>query len=177
LAAETIAAQKSRLIDELERDLEDELQRASTLGQNDLRSTLAKGFRRAASSRLFRVLQEAAIRKIGEADRAQSQVPIFSIPAALTAARPTLLDCGGARRLLVVVPGGALPARLVKQLGNQLGEAPTVIANAENEVLFCYEAEQLILRRVATALLGQRQQHAELASRLLTRTDVQWSQL
>jgi hypothetical protein len=177
LAAETIAAQKSRLIDELERDLEGELQRASTLGKNDLRTTLAKTFRRAASAKLFRVLQEAAIRKIGEPDRAQSQEPIFSIPAALQAAKPNLLDCGGAQRLLVVVPGGALPARLVKQLGEHLNEAPTVIANAENEVLFCYEAEQLILRRVATALLGQRQQHVELASRLLTRVDLQWSQL
>jgi hypothetical protein len=65
----------------------------------------------------------------------------------------------------------------VKQLGDQLAEAPTVIANAENEVLFCYEGEQLVLRRVANALLGQRRQNVELASRLHTRIDVQWMQL
>jgi hypothetical protein len=38
----------------------------------------------------------------------------------------------------------------------------------------CYEAEQLSLRHVAAAVLDNRSQYVELASRLHTRVDVTW---
>ena len=79
--------------------------------------------------------------------------------------------------MLLVVPGDLPSTDLVKQLSEEVSEPPTVVADKENEVLLCYEMEQLPLRRVAAAVLDRRFKNVEVASRLHTRIDVPWSAL
>jgi len=102
---------------------------------------------------------------------------IFSPVAGVKSAKPRLSQCGGARRLLLAAPNEFPLERLLREVGGEVGETPTVVADAENRVLFCYEAEQLSLRRVAAALLDRRFQNVEIAARLHTRIDVNWSPL
>ena len=90
---------------------------------------------------------------------------------------PQFHDCGGARRFLLAAPANLSPLQLADQLAAKVQQRPTVIANAEDDVLLCCEMEQLSLRRMARAVLGGRYQNVEIASRLHTRIDVPWSPL
>ena len=79
--------------------------------------------------------------------------------------------------MLLLTPGDLSSAELIRRVRDEVAAPPTVVADKENEVLLCYEMEQLPLRRVAAAVLDQRFQNVEVASRLHTRIDVQWSNL
>jgi hypothetical protein len=56
-------------------------------------------------------------------------------------------------------------------------EPLTIVADTEGDVLLCCEMAMLPLRRVATALLDGRFHNVEVASRLHTRINVNWSPL
>ena len=117
------------------------------------------------------------MREIAASSKDKPARPMFSVPAGLQAATPSLPHCGGARRLLLLIPADLSSAELIRRVRDEVAASPTVVADKENEVLLCYEMEQLPLPRVAAAVLDQRFQNVEVASRLHTRIDVQWSNL
>ncbi len=117
------------------------------------------------------------MREIAASSKDKPPRSMFSVPAGLQAAMPSLPECGGARRLLLFTPNDLSSAELIQRISDAVATPPTVVADKENEVLLCYEMEQLPLRRVAAALLDQRFQNVEVASRLHTRVDVHWSAL
>jgi hypothetical protein len=117
------------------------------------------------------------MRAITASSRDKPPRSMFSVHAGLQAAAPTLRECGGAQRLLLLTPNDLTSAELVKRISEEVATSPTVVADKQNEVVMCYEVEQLPLRRVAAAVLDQRFQNVEVASRLQTRIDVHWSAL
>ena len=131
--------------------------------------------RRAARSVIFRALKKVSLGRIADSNEGDPREPMFSLAAGLKAATPRLLECGGARRLLLVAPEYFSSAQLVEQLGDEVEVEPTVVVSTEEDVLLCYEAEQVSLSRVAAAVLARRFQNVEVASRLHTRIDVIWS--
>lgn len=168
---------KAELVAEMDRVLEQDLHRVIATEEEDVPGVLLPILRRTARSLIHRLLKKIAVRKITTSADDDSHDVTFSLRAGLEAARPPLPDCGGARRLLLVAPGDVPSTELVKQLSEEVSEPPTVIADKENEVLLCYEMEQLPLRRVAAAVLDRRFKNVEVASRLHTRIDVPWSAL
>jgi hypothetical protein len=174
--AEMIAPHKMELVAEMERTLEQELLQMTTAG-SEVANGLSTLLRRAARSLLHRLLKRVTMREIAASSKDKPGHSMFSVPAGLQAASPSLPQCGGGRRLLLLTPTDLSAADLIRRIHEETPTPPTVVADKENEVLLCYEMEQLPLRRVAAAVLDQRFQNVEVASRLHTRIDVQWGNL
>ncbi len=92
----------------------------------------------------------------------------------LAAARPRLLDCGGAKRLLLAVPSGQSSERLSDFMAEKLNEQTSVVPGSSGDLVFCCEVEQVPLANVAVKLLENRAERAKYAARLHTRVDVAW---
>ncbi len=176
VVARLIDLDKAELVAEMDHVLEPDLRRVMAT-EEDVPGVLLPILRRTARSLIHRLLKKIAVQQITTCAKDGPHDAIFSLRAGLEAAGSSLPDCGGARRLLLVAPGDVPSAELVKQLSEEVSEPPTVVVDKENEVLLCYEMEQLPLRRVAAAVLDHRFKNVEVASRLHTRIDVPWSDL
>jgi hypothetical protein len=96
-----------------------------------------------------------------------------SLPARLEESTPRLLACGGAKRVLALVPRDAHLETLKRKLEPSLG-AISVQPQEEDELVLCCEAERIPLDNVAASLIAGRQEYVDLAARLHTRVDVDW---
>lgn len=100
----------------------------------------------------------------------------------LATAEPWLQQCGGNRRLLCIVPTAMAetltPGALAVQIGpGQFRQLPAVIPDAGSDVVLLYEIGDIPLEQAASAIIHQRPEMIELASRLHTRCDVSWTPL
>lgn len=136
----------------------------------DQRARLPDAFRATARSLLV-----AELRTLGVANElVGSEEDTSSMRDCLRAAAPPLMRCGGAHRLLVMVPeGGKHAINAIRQLG----EDPTLTHNEDGDFVFCYELERLSLTQAAVTLIESRPDILECAQRLHTRTDVKWTSL
>ncbi len=94
----------------------------------------------------------------------------------LELAKIELATCGGAQRLLLVLPQGADAERIQATLAERHQLKPTLVKHEASSVVFCFEGEQLQLDAVARKLVSYRPDLVKLASRVHTRADVQWSE-
>ena len=105
------------------------------------------------------------------------QAEVATLAECLAAAKPRLLACGGAKRLLLMLPKGSTQVRPIEILHQEMHEIPSVVENCDGDFILCYEVEQISLTQAAVTLIDERRDLAEAASRLHTRTDVSWSNL
>ena len=56
-------------------------------------------------------------------------------------------------------------------------QLPTVVADKSGDVVLLFEIGDLSLRHAAAAIISERPDLAELATRLFTRSDVTWTPL
>ena len=91
------------------------------------------------------------------------------------AANPRLAACGGGKRLLLAVPRGASYEGLQKVLEQGLDESVSVAFNNVGDVVLCCELGQISPEQIGARLVDERPDYAELAARLHTRNDVNWS--
>jgi hypothetical protein len=165
----------SELIARIDRHTRDDFfapQGGMLASAGSLRAALPNTLRTAAR-RALRALQsrgDAVERLLADTPDAQSPV----LKDLLKSATPRLLDCGGAKRLLAVLPYGCNPAPLQEALERGFEEQPTVVMDGAEGALFCYEVERLQIEHVAAVLLDERADLAEVASRLHTRNDIEW---
>ncbi len=162
----------------MEQALEEELRQAATTEIRDVRSKLAVVVRRMSQTFILRMLKQHAVEEVTAALEGRPHEPLFEIPSALQEALPRRFTaCGGQRRLLVVVPEQLAPAVAAQAPNNGGSLAPTVLTDADSNILVCYEVEDQPLPGLAAKVLDQRFQAVEVASRLHTRTDVSWTPL
>jgi hypothetical protein len=93
----------------------------------------------------------------------------------LNTARPRLLDLGGAKRLLVGIPKQLDVVDMARGIEQVSGERVSVSIEPEGDVKFCYEIEELPWEGIHTKLIRQRHDCRELAGRLHTRINVNWT--
>jgi len=159
----------------MEHDLEEDLGRMATTEGFDAERLLGR-MRRLAHAAILRTLKQAAVLEISTTAKDGGE-SVFSLAAGLQTAQARLMQCGGARRLLLVAPEDLAPEQLVAMVRREAGAAPTLLAIPSEGVLLNYEGQDLALRRVAAAVLDGRQPYVDLASRLHTRIDVPWATL
>lgn len=172
-----IAARKTDLLIELEQLAEHELRHISLADKYNVRFELPPALRRMARTVILRALKRMSVQRLAGGGKCSDNDTRFSLKAGLRAAAPRLDQCGGARRVLLVAPEKISNMKLAEILGEEMAALPTLVVDAEDDALICVECEQLPLRRIAAAILGDRFQFVEVAERLLTRVDVRWTSL
>ena len=178
IAAAQISARKTELLELMEQVLDDDLRQAASTETHDVRSKLALAVRQTAQKIILRMLKQYAVEEAAAALEGRPHEPLFEIRTAVETAEPRpLAGCGGQRRLLVVAAEQLAP--LVAAQASTAGDAPlpTIIADADGDLLVCYEVQDQPLRLVAAKVLDQRFHAVDMASRLHTRTDVAWTPL
>jgi hypothetical protein len=143
----------------------------------ELRAALVAMMRRAARTSVFHTVRDINIHRIFSLAEDDTEAGREGLAACRDAGSPRLLAHGGAKRLLLVLPDNANREGVRQAVERQLGQSPTVVVDADGDVVLCCEAEQLPLKAVAAHLIHHRPSLASIAQRLHTRIDVAWTPL
>jgi hypothetical protein len=144
---------------------------------NPRRSRLAAAIHEAARAAVTETLKETDLDDIFRLARLPAEKLDEWIAKQLKAARPHLLECGGAARLLVSLPERSTSRKIAQRLESEYGAVPNIIRATAGDLAICYEVEQLPLSKVTVRLIENRPDCVEYASRLHTRIDVDWCPL
>jgi eukaryotic-like serine/threonine-protein kinase len=165
--------------------LDDQFRNSFFPSGEGFRAALRKEF--SFSERLPDALRDAARRVAAEAIRSvEVTTALFPegedalkvherLAEMVQAAQPRLNQCGGAARLLLVLPEPVEDPRLQSMFATRFGQPPTVAFDGHCDPALCCEMEQIPLAPLAATLIDYRRDFAEAASRLHTRQDVQWT--
>jgi hypothetical protein len=183
-----VADDLRRTEERLAMELDGQLSATTLASAGGLRAAITAGGaqREALLTQLHQAARGAVLKELAKVDIAGVTIHTDGQDAplreCLLAAQPWLGTCGGKRRLFCVVPqetadnlsAGAVAAAIGVGEFKQL---PTVVADAASDVVLLLEIGDLSLRHAAAAIIGQRPDLAELATRLYTRSDVTWTPL
>lgn len=95
----------------------------------------------------------------------------------LNLARPRVSQCGGGSRAMVGLPQNADSEVLLPVLKDMFSVNSAQVAGTAGELVFCFEGEDIALANVAYRLLEHRPDAGELAKRIHTRSDIEWTSL
>ena len=138
---------------------------------------LSSLLRSAARHEITQALKAIDVARIVLGPLTEAKASQESLVEFIERAKPRALECGGAQRLLLVVPEGATAARLPHILEKARQTKPTVLHGSGCDLVACYEAEHVSLSGVAASLVYDDPQYAGAARRLHTRTDIDWCPL
>jgi len=174
-------------VERLTRELEERLAREVVMPVGGLRDLLMQGgnarnqlpdtMRGVARTTVVGIMKQLDVSDVLFPHEDESQSEVDTLSECLAAARPRLLACGGAKRLLVMLPQGSTQVRPLEILHDEMNETPSVVENCDGDFILCYEVEQISLTQAAVGIIEGRRDFAEAASRLHTRNDVAWSNL
>jgi hypothetical protein len=95
----------------------------------------------------------------------------------IKSAWPSILKCGGAQRLLLLMPEGSSAEHIPDPIAPGAKEKPTLLFDSDCDLIACYEAEQVRLENLAAFLTHNDPHYVEVAHRLHTRVDVEWTHI
>ncbi len=95
----------------------------------------------------------------------------------LNAAMPSVTDCGGGSRLLLAQPRHGGGMILPETISNEFGLQPCPINGTTGDVVFCFEVEGILLANFAFRVLIEAPEATEIAKRIHSRDDVDWTTL
>jgi hypothetical protein len=98
------------------------------------------------------------------------------IRQSLSVATPGLLRVGGSKRLFVMAPRGSYTDRLCYAIETISQDEPTLCSEDSETVMVCYEGEDISWEGVETMLIRQRPDCPEMAERLHTRINIDWTE-
>jgi len=145
--------------------------------EKTIRDKLIARMRAAARKIVLSSLATAAREEVETALRASRASGIGpQLDGHLQAVASGPIKSGGvARRLFLTGPDAAVLAKLRGRLQQAGGEEVTIAASPEPEILLCCEAEELDFETIAARLMSSQPDCKELASRLHTRIDIDWT--
>jgi serine/threonine protein kinase len=144
---------------------------------NAMHNLVPSALRALAQSQIVAALKEIPIAQalLGSSDDAAGR--LVRLQECIDAAKPRISGCGGEQRLLAILPDNPHGTALKTALSQELRPPATVIGYSEPDVVFAYELQDLAIPHVATRLIEERTDFAQMAARLHTRIDVVWSPL
>jgi hypothetical protein len=101
---------------------------------------------------------------------------VSDLRCGLSAATPSLLEYGGTRRVLALLPKGGQAENAAAYVA-ALGTPVTVAENCDNTFALCVEVGGLPIEHIAASLVEYRRDRVEFAGRVHSRTDVSWTPL
>lgn len=153
--------------------------------QGGLWTTIMQGGRRRVQ--LFAKLNEfarqaaraalAGINVLDDPVAGERSLDPTDLRSSLAAATPPLLELGGTRRVLAVLPSDAEEQQVASELTTAIGVALSTTPGADNSLTICVEAGQLPIDQVAAELVQRRRDRVAFAERVHCRSDIQWTSL
>ncbi len=95
----------------------------------------------------------------------------------LAAATSPLLEFGGTRRVLAMLPRDFASATNAAEISGTLGLEVTGVRGMDNSLTLCVEASQLSVQHIALDLVQRRRDRVDFAKRVHCRNDIAWSSL
>jgi serine/threonine protein kinase len=174
---------RAALLSEMADDAKDEIERSflkneCTLGtllsrRSHLRPQLVVALREAAKKVVRKASRQSVVARLGEALTQTNDSDIDRILGKrLASLEQTACRSGGALRLLLSLTERALAPRIADRVAHITGEAPTLVCDPQGEMIAVYEIEQVPMTTIANRLIRSKPDCESLASRLHTRTDV-----
>jgi len=142
----------------------------------DLRHALPGALRRAAHRAVLDMLAQFDLEALLFTPHG-NEPPGEWVKKYLQKSTPDLAVCGGAKRLLLMLPQGASLDRLRETVRAHVAEPPSIAGDFDFDVVFCWEMEQIPPETAAATLIDYRPDYAQLGARLHTRIDVAWTPL
>ena len=146
---------------------------------SDVWTNLVSTMRTMAQRLAGNVINRMQVSRMFQAQDNQSSARSVSVAGTVRAAEPTILDCGGDCRYLVVAPQSASdwPDSWRRPFDDAAGVATSVAPGIDDSLAVCCEIGRVPLQNVVTQLVGKRSDLVKVASRLHTRIDVEWPSL
>jgi hypothetical protein len=181
----SVASQLKGAEEALARQLDEQLTQSFFPGLGGLKAVITEGgeVREKLLTALRNGARQAALAKVQSLDLASVLLASGDgespLAKCMAEARPWLECCGGRRRLIFVVPqqlhGQYSAAKLGAQLGSMFKQLPGLAAGTSSDLALLIEQSDISLPHAAAHLIDFRRDLAEAASRLQTRSDVQWT--
>jgi serine/threonine protein kinase len=133
-----------------------------------------KQLRMTARASILQSLKQVDVSRLLVEMAGKSRATREPIRELLAAATPGLSTSEAAERLFVFAPAYADSAALGSSFNGDLKEDANVVLTDDERLALCYERGQIDLAKAAAALIDENGQYAEVASRLQTRSDLQW---
>jgi hypothetical protein len=127
---------------------------------------------------LSRQVVQRAVSEISVAEQTSKSgdATASDLRCGLTAATPSLLEFGGTRRVLAVVPKDCKTASS-QTISASFGAPVSVTQGWDNNLAVCVEADGLSIEHIAASIVEHRRDRVEFAGRVHCRTDVSWTPL
>ena len=100
-----------------------------------------------------------------------------TVQQAVKKIEPSILECGGSKRLIIGIPASSSRETLVSSFEQQLGISPNVVVTEESGIVVLCESQDTTIANVLGRLIEERPACAAMANRLHTRIDVDWPDL
>jgi hypothetical protein len=102
---------------------------------------------------------------------------LAELRSGLAAATSPLLEFGGTRRVLAILPRDSAGPADAAEFSRTLGVDVTGVRGCDNGVTLCVEAGQLSVQHIALDLVQRRRDRVEFARRVHCRNDISWTSL
>jgi serine/threonine protein kinase len=93
------------------------------------------------------------------------------------AARPRNMPAGAWHQFMAAVPSGPAGKLVAELISRYVRDIPLTVVDSDGDVTFCYEAAQVPLGELCATLFEGETELVSLGRQLMTRIDVNWSEL
>jgi hypothetical protein len=140
-------------------------------------STLTDSLRATSRSVIRRAIRDVNVAEVVLAATAQGieRGDANPLRQCVDMATPFVDKCGGAKRLLAIAPDTSRPEPIAASFDRYLEQPLNLVFDSGGDLVFCYDAEGLDLVDIAWSLIDERPDLLQVATRLHTRIDVDWS--
>ena len=106
-----------------------------------------------------------------------SSKQLAELRSGLALATPSLMEFGGTRRVLAILPRDSASPTYAAMLSRTIGAEAASIRGADNSLTLCVEADRLSIQHVAVNFVQRRRDRVDFAQRVHCRTDITWTPL
>lgn len=138
---------------------------------------LPNAMRDAAQMVLSNAFKKISIDRVIAENALEKPMVVSCLGELLTRAEPTISECGGSARLLVGLPILAEQSNLPRFIEEEFDLKLCSLNGTAGDLVVCFETEQILLANFAFSILKASPEVTELANRIMTRNDIDWTSL
>ncbi len=131
----------------------------------------------AAQSVLSNAFKKISVDKVISKNNIQPVAMKQWLNELLNEATPFVTDCGGGATLLLGQPSSSSGSAIPKVISDCFDIGLKEIYGTTGDLVLCFEAEQISLANLAFSILKDAPEAVEIAKRIHSRTDVEWTSL